>query len=87
MVQKYLDLSTGHVSNDTALWLDSQPSSIIMYPKGEYGWFVYAASEEYDDDTPKDLIACIDHAKALDCTWIMFDADGELIEELPEYEW
>lgn len=86
MIEKYLGLSTGHVCKKTAAWLDWNPD-IIMYPKGEYGWFVYAASEEYDKSVPKDLLKVIKFAKEQGCVWIMLDCDGETIKGLKKYNW
>lgn len=87
MIYKYLDLSTGHVSRKTAKWLDNNPDGIIMYLKGEYGWIIHVSSEEYDKNIPNDLIKVIEYAKSKECGWIMFDADGEVIEELELFNW
>lgn len=96
MVQKYLDLSTAHVSKETADWLDlignkeGDSIPVIMYLKGSYGWIVYAAQEDFEFENkkvPADLLQVINYAKSLDCIWIMFDCDGEQVKELPVYEW
>lgn len=87
MVEKYLDISTGHISKDTADWLDTDPRGIIMHPKGEYGWFVYAMQEELDDDVPLDLVKVLVYAKSIGCVWVILDADGELIDELETFDW
>lgn len=90
MIQKYLDLSTGHVSAATAEWLDMNARKLISYKiqlKGEYGWLIFALSEEFDVEVPEDLLKVINYAKAKKCTWIMFDRDGATIDKLPYFEW
>lgn len=88
MIEKYLDLSTGHVSKETAEWLDENPKDLIMYPKGEYGWIVYAMQEELKSyNYPKDLVKVIKYAKKNGCVWIMFDRDGDQVDKLKLYNW
>lgn len=85
MVQKMLDASTVHIKSSTAQWLETHP--IIMYDKGEYGWFIYTQSEELPADTPDDLIDVINYANSLGCSWLMLDRDGDIIDELGYFEW
>lgn len=86
MIQKLLDLSTAHITSAAADWLNCNPDNITMYPKAEYGWFIYARSDEYID-VPDSIMACIKHAQSLDCDWLVLDRDGDIINELPSYEW
>jgi len=89
MIEKYMDLSTGYVTRETAEWLDEQPSGIIMYPKGEYGWFIYTGYiDELPEVIPDDLVRVIKYARKKKCGWIVLDRDGDDdIMELPFYEW
>lgn len=87
MIQQYLDISTAHVSKKTAEALNSGQLNILFYHKSEYGWFIYAGSEEDKEGTPEDLQQVIKHAKQLGCVWVVLDCDGEEINELPVYEW
>lgn len=55
------------------------------------GWFMHAPELPGDGGAdcgiPEDLHPLIKHAHANDCHYILFDADGPIIEGLPEYEW
>ena len=86
-IWKYLDISTGHINKDTADWLDTNPQGVIVHPKGEYGWFVYAMQKELDDDVPLDLVKVLVYAKSKKCVWVVLDCDGELISQLDHYKW
>lgn len=92
MIAKYLDISTGHVSKETAEWIEEQTTTrsfeggVIAYMKGEYGWIVYV-HEEVGDDVPLDLVEVLVYARKKKCIWIMFDADGEQIKQLPMFDW
>lgn len=98
-VQKYLDLSTGHLDETTADRLDAlfnlttgdpNPEEwaywVVGSALGDFGWFIWADSN-FADDTPECLIACAKLADQLGCSYILFDRDAEPIEELPTYEW
>lgn len=92
---KMITLSTIHITPDTAIRLEREVESlkmgIILYPKDEFGWFIYIP--EYfpecfgDERIPDDLKACMQLAKDNDCTWLCLDRDGEPYEGLPEYSW
>ena len=98
-VRKILDISTSHVSEKTAQLLEEMGIDaelvgdrprLITHRKGDYGWLVYVPSEhsgETDPGFPSDLRACMEHARSLECDWIMFDRDGVTIDALPTYEW
>lgn len=85
-IYKYLDLSTGHITNETANWLDTNPEGVIVYSKGGYGWFIHV-SEEFDDEVPKELVTVLEYARKKKCNWLVLDADGELIDELEHFDW
>jgi hypothetical protein len=94
MIVKMLDISTAHITDSTAVWLTdvgvNGSSPIIVYEKAEYGWLVFVPDmwdEGRADQTPGDLLAVITYAKAIGCTWVMLDCDGERIPELPIYDW
>lgn len=94
MIVQMLDVSTAHITEDTATWLKEVgvegPSPIIVYEKAEYGWLIHVP-DEWDkgqaNNTPGDLLAIITYAKAKGCLWIMLDCDANVTEDLPEYEW
>ena len=59
---------------------------LSVYEKFLYGWFVYV--NEVDAKLlPSDLAACVDLARANDCTIICFDVEGPLVPELQIYNW
>lgn len=87
MIQKLLDISTAHILESTAQWLNNTPGDLILYPKAEYGWFIYTGSEEFPEDTPEELANAIIYAESLGCHWLVLDRDGEIINELPSFDW
>ena len=87
MIQQILDISTAHVLQSTAEWINNTPGDLILYPKGEYGWFIYTQSEELPEDTPVELVEAIEYAKSIGCDWLVLDRDGETIDNLPSFDW
>ena len=93
---KMLVLSTAHIRRSTSdnfdLLTDDVPD--IFYekkaPTADYGlgWFIPIGPEiEWSHMVSDDLVAIRKLAEAQGCTWIMLDRDGDIIEELPTYEW
>ena len=98
-ISQMLVVSTAHVSQETAKRIDSAygknfedlmddahwlPSFIR-----EEGWMFYAGNldERELEGAPDDLLKVLRFAADHGCTWVMFDADGPDVEELPSYEW
>ena len=81
-IVKMLDLSTGHVSAETAARLDA---GNFGYVKGEYGWIV--PTLRLSNEVPDDLAKVMAYARDLDCSWIMFDRDADIIPDLPTFDW
>ena len=90
-ISKMLTLSTAHIKRTTADWLDSIQNEIVVYPKDEYGWFIYLSTEMFEEINlmivPYDLIVCIQFALDNDCLWLCLDRDGEIVDELDQYNW
>ena len=89
-IESALVLSTAHITEQTSALLTSDAiDGLAVYPKGEYGFFVYVPEESSEDisDCPKDLMACIEAAKERGCEWLMLDRDAETLEALPTYDW
>ncbi len=94
-VFSYLDLSTGHVSEETMHWLgDATPAKShcmgITIAPYEYGAFVSvpsdaAAFEELE--CADDLKAVLHYAKGLNCDVVRFDSDGDTVPGLPHFNW
>lgn len=94
MIQKMLDLSTAHITENTADALnEGYDFNLVIYPKAEYGWFIHVPDEEFFEDEekvfdlPTDLVRLIDIARVKECTWIMLDRDGSIHDNLPTYIW
>ena len=78
-----LDLSTGHLSLKTRLWLKSSFDEAILYRP--HGWLIDIFSLDYHS-TPKDLKNVLDFAKLKFCDYVLFDADADPIPNLDWYE-
>lgn len=88
----YLDVSTGHLSEETRFWLDEGshglPMTVAPY---EYGAFVSVPNfSEMDSDIqaelPEDLRRVLQFAADQECVIVRFDADGETHGDLPFYD-
>ncbi|MFC0205326.1 DUF5983 family protein [Novosphingobium soli] len=84
-----LVLSTAHMSMTTAGdWIARCPWA--CFEKGDYGWFMYVcddASITEAHDIPLEIRSAIHVARRERCEWIMWDCDGPILDELPEYDW
>jgi hypothetical protein len=94
MIVQMLDISTAYIKEETARWLEregtSGPCPIVVYDKADYGWWVHVPSDWNNQTVPNvpgDLLAVMTYAKAKGCSWVMFDSDGEEVEDLPKYDW
>lgn len=91
-MNKTLNLSTGHLTEDTrerltrcALNNDHIPMCTV-YEKSEYGWLVYIDDQDDTDELPADLQDCIRVALAYGANCICFDRDAYELDLLPKYE-
>ncbi len=91
-MNKTLNLSTGHLTNETRERLtrcsfnnDYLPMCTI-YEKSEYGWFIYIDDNRDEiDDLPTDLRDCINLALSYGVTCICFDRDAYELDALQKY--
>lgn len=81
-INKMWALSTAHLRESTCNWLDKRGN----YPKGEYGWFVYV-SEDYVPGTPNELKVIFAKARELGVSWIEFDCDAPIVDDLVIFDW
>lgn len=91
----YLDLATGHVSEETMEWLsEATPAKShcmgLMIAPYEYGAFVSVpgdtkAFEELE--CADDLKAVLHYARGLNCDVVRFDRDGDTVPGLPHFNW
>ena len=101
-ILRLLDLSTGHLKQSdaqllsrNALLIEDAPTRIISH---DYGWFVNIVEESIDElnermnDFTKlsysdEFIVIYKHAVMHNCSWINFDQDGELLDNLAQFNW
>lgn len=88
-IHQYLDLSTGHLSEDTINdWAKDCPYPVIA--GYDYGLIVSVPGEGYVDgesEVPADLRDVLVYARKQGCTMVRFDSDGDVLEELPYFDW
>lgn len=88
-IARSLVLSTAHMHPATARdWMPRCPWS--CFEKGDYGWFMHVCDDvgiTEAHDVPLEIRSAIHVAKREGCQWIMWDCDGPLVAELPEYDW
>lgn len=87
-IEKILVLSTKHLSEATCNeWMPECPWS--CFEKGDYGWFIYVADPGITEEqgVPLELRSALHAARKLGCAWVMFDRDGDVLDELPEFDW
>jgi hypothetical protein len=91
---RYLDLSTGHVSEQTMDWLNeatpsqSHCSGITVAPY-EYGAFLSVPSEAaaIDDlECADDLKTVLKYARSIGCDVVRFDSDAMLVAGLQYFD-
>lgn len=89
-----LGMSTAHlpkeVRDDLDRWSNEigEPSPVVAYQKKfgheSYGWWV-TCNEEPEENVPAPLRDCMNYARKLGATWIMFDGDSTVYDGLPTY--
>lgn len=95
MISNMLEMSTVHITEETARWIDAQVieenPTIIVYPKKDWGWLIHThdfhGNELTIDEIPNDLVFLFGMATGAQCSWIMLDSDAGIYEDLPQYEW
>lgn len=84
-----LALSTAHMSPGTAAdWMPECPWA--CFAKGEWGWFMYVCDDVGITEAasvPLEIRSALHVARELRCQWIMWDCDGPIVADLPEYDW
>ncbi|GEM_PF-4367736 len=91
-VYRYLDVSTGNITQNDSELLANCKSVIVV--NREYGHFVHVRelydtkfTEMVNEGFSESFIKVIVKAMMLDCSWILFDADAELHQDLDKYDW
>lgn len=83
-ISRVFTMSTIHISEATLKSIEhgDLKDALVVYPKSEYGFFVYVGEENIDDDSilPEDLSSVVQFARQSECSIICIDRDG------PEYD-
>ena len=80
-ISKCLDLSTGHLTQET---LNNPTRHLIAEYK--YGAIFYVP-ETVSEDCEPDLAVVLKFAQQHGCDLVRFDSIDEVIDELPYFEW
>ena len=97
-IQKFLDLSTGHLPqkeferlsnfNDSALTVFNHEHGLIIWLPDKENWNEIKQNFEQDYNwSPDNLDKIMQHAYKHNCWLINFDQDAEQIDELEYYDW
>lgn len=92
MIETMLVLSTAHITREASDYLDnvlaSDTRDLVLYPHSDYGWLILAPREnDYEPKTPhEELNAVLEFAKNLGVSWVLLDADGEILNNLPVFQ-
>lgn len=89
-ITKMVTISTAHIKESTTSFLE-ETLLLPVYPS-DYFYMIWIEDDTEYYDTfknaiPNDLWACIMFAHNLGCQWLRLDRDGEIMDELPIYEW
>jgi hypothetical protein len=60
---------------------------IVACTWADYGWWVWADTEDGFELLPECLRTCMLFARAHGARWIQFDRDGPIMDELPSFQW
>lgn len=91
-VEKMLVLSTAHIKKETSDILETAAvdldvlCSLGVYLKEGLGYYIYF-NPEFLDGIPDDLRDCIDFTIENGCTILCLERDGQIVDDLPEYDW
>lgn len=83
-----LDLSTGHLTRETARFLSETPIELWPVSGGRtlYGYLI-SVPEKLTSTIQADLLACLAFARQHNCPYILFDRDAAHHPELQRYDW
>ena len=81
--RKVADISTGHLTELTreVLGLNTYPDYVM---RGDYGFLVFVTEDHAR--VPDDLRPVLNAARDQGFDYVMFDADGPRVDDLPWYE-
>lgn len=99
-IRRSLVLSTAHLREatdkameafadaDATTPLDLDPVANLSYDAVMYGYQVWVGTDtETPEGIPEEFTAIFALARKHQCTWVIFDCDAAIVDELPHWEW
>lgn len=81
-ISKMLTISTAHISQETVKFINN--NNIASF-SGEYAWIIY--TKDNTEILPNDLKEAVRIANNKKCDWLRLDCDGEILNNLKQFEW
>jgi hypothetical protein len=91
VIRTFLDLSTAHLPQQVCDRLSAQPG-VIAY-QTIHGWLLWVPDDPDDssagggEPVPDVVLAIQRYARALGCDYVLVDADGDEVDDLPTWHW
>ena len=94
-IYKTLVVSTGHIQKkDYDLLMEGSVNPAVVFYSYEYGWNVHVPEDVEErknqiikDGWSKDFLNLMFTAKEHGCAYLSLDCDGNLYDELPQFDW
>jgi hypothetical protein len=96
-IEGMMVLSTSHVSEKSVKYLQEKKYPLIVKDWSAEGAVVFVppdqetwnevASMALLSEIGDDVFACMEHARAHGCCWLLLDADGATAEGLAQFDW
>lgn len=85
-------ISSAHITQETAELLTRNPDTLpVEVAPYRYGWFVFIFIPEIDVSLPADLAEVFgwfrEQPQFEGANWLRIDADGDVVDGLPTYDW
>ena len=92
-----LCLSTAHLTRFASDYLEKACEAMSVadsesgiplnaYRKDVFGYFVAITDDVVDNpEIPESILSCMRYAVSHGADWLMFDSDGPIVRELPDY--
>ena len=93
-ITRCLTISTAHISEETNKKLQDEDDKlhdygdVTVYKKEYVGFWIWCERDfDLSDNIPEDLARCINFTRDHNCEWLCLDCEGDIIDELPSYDW
>ncbi|WP_019240655.1 MULTISPECIES: DUF5983 family protein [Bacillus] len=99
MIENILSLSTAHITKETETWLIKQAllsaegkMDVSVFEKVGDGWFIPVNERVFTEEIkvthsiPVEFFDIYNYAVTHKCKWILIDREGDIMEELPQYQ-